>query len=200
MWMGKCFFVVEVFCFFVAVVCFWLVKVLNFSFLTFFCQLSHTHTHIHTHTRTHTHRFEQSVRDFIAKVKNRAEEKKAAGEESPLKLQREAKQQKEEAIAEMEEEGEEEAAYSIDPDAPVGEWSTCSLLYLPLILNIFFSIPMFFFFLTGVVCCLVAIFIFYFNIFIDIFIDNTQVLVDCHRPKYLKVFHQHCRTVSSLRT
>merc|ERR1719399_586057 len=70
--------------------------------------------------------FEASVADFISKVRDRAATKKAAGEESPLKLQREAKLQREEAArayaeAEAAEaEGEGEVEYGISPDAPVG--------------------------------------------------------------------------------
>ena len=64
--------------------------------------------------------------DFISKVRDRAATKKAAGEESPLKLQREAKLQREEAArayaeAEAAEaDGEGEVEYGISPDAPVG--------------------------------------------------------------------------------
>lgn len=66
--------------------------------------------------------FEDSVRDFVSKVKNRALEKKAAGEESPLKLQREAAEERklaEAGLADATEE-EEEVQYTIDEDAPVG--------------------------------------------------------------------------------
>lgn len=66
--------------------------------------------------------FEDSVRDFVKKVKLRAEEKRAAGEESPLKLQREAAENRKLAEAAMEAgdgEGEEES-FGIDPNAPVG--------------------------------------------------------------------------------
>ena len=67
--------------------------------------------------------FEDSVRDFVKKVKNRAEEKRAAGEESPLKAQREAVEQRAQLVAEAEAEaaaeGQEED-YTIDPEAPLG--------------------------------------------------------------------------------
>ena len=64
--------------------------------------------------------FEASVRDFIKKVKNRSEEKKAAGEESPLKLQREAAEQRKQAEAEVEATAGDEVEYSIDENAPAG--------------------------------------------------------------------------------
>ena len=58
----------------------------------------------------------------MKKVKNRAEEKRAAGEESPLKAQREAAEQRAQMVAEAEAaaaEGQEEE-YTIDPEAPLG--------------------------------------------------------------------------------
>ena len=42
------------------------------------------------------------MRDFVSKVKDRASVKKAAGEESPLKLQREAAEQRVNAAIEQE--------------------------------------------------------------------------------------------------
>lgn len=68
--------------------------------------------------------FETSVADFIKKVRDRAAAKKAAGEESPLKLQREAKANREEAARALSEaeaaEESGEVEYGISPDAPVG--------------------------------------------------------------------------------
>eukprot|EP00949_MAST-11_sp_MAST-11-sp1_P003332 g3332.t1 len=64
--------------------------------------------------------FEKSVDDFYLKLQNRAKDKIAQGEKSPLQMERDASNSQGQEQEQEQAEQEEEVVYGIDPDAPLG--------------------------------------------------------------------------------